>query len=40
VASALHVAAMTGVRTYAAPQVETVPDSRLVVEGLVPVEPE
>lgn len=40
VVSALHVAAMTGVRTYAAPQVETVPDSRLVVEGLVPVEPE
>jgi hypothetical protein len=31
---------MGSVPTFRAPAVETVPDSRLVVEGLVPVEPE
>jgi monoamine oxidase len=40
VASAQHAATSTSVPTYSAPQVETVPDSRLLVEGLVPVEPE
>ncbi|HEX6203913.1 MAG TPA: FAD-dependent oxidoreductase, partial [Thermoanaerobaculia bacterium] len=41
VASALHVAALIGQpRLYAAPLVESVPDSRVLVEGLVPVEPE
>jgi monoamine oxidase len=40
IASAQHALASTSVPTYVAPQVESVPDSRLLVEGLVPVEPE
>lgn len=38
VASALHAASLSSVLLYAAPEVEEVPDSRLLVEGLVAID--
>ena len=37
-ASALLAASMVAMPRYAAPEVQSVPDSRILVEGTVPVE--